>query len=569
MSSTHQSRFASLESTHDTLSTDDISVIDALRRRTVLKMLLAGGGALAWPIGIGHAQGKTTTLRIAMTLSDIPVTTGQASGGAEGGRFLNRSIYNAMLDWDLSQADRPSTLIPGLAESWSVDPKDKNLWTFKLRPGVKYHDGSTFTAHDVVWNFDKLTKPKSPQYDRLQARNAANWMASVGSYRALDDHTVEIRTKKPNGTLLYEVGVNVFYSSPRQWEKLGRDWKKFAFEPSGTGPYKMVRLVPRNRAEFVRNPDHWNKDMIPHHERMVLRPMPDANTRVSALLSGQVDLVEALPPDAVPRVKAAGMQVATNVYPHIWPYMISHLPNSPFSDIRIRKAANLAIDRENLVKFLGGLAVPAQGFVTPDHPWFGKPSFKVRYDPDAARKLLSDAGFGKSNPVKIKVTMSAAGSGQMQPLPMNEFIQENFRDVGIDMSLTTVDWEALRSRRFAGAEGDLNKGVDAINYSWSVQYPVFGLIGQTYHSPNRVKGYNWGHFSDAKADQLARACLDAFDADEQNRRLGDLHSYLVDQAVWIWVVHDKNPRGLAAHVKGFVQAQNWFQDFTKIRIEKS
>jgi len=205
----------------------------------------------------------------------------------------------------------------------------------------------------------------------------------------------------------------------------------------------------------------------------------------------------------VPKEKGAGMQVTTNVYPHIWPYMVSHLKSSPFSDIRIRKAANLAIDRENLTKFLGGLAVPAQGMVTPDHPWFGNPTFKVKYDPDGARKLMAEAGYSKSNPVNVNVTMSAAGSGQMQPLPMNEFIQENFRDVGINMSLSTVDWEALRSRRFAGAEGALNKGVDAINYSWSIQYPVFGLIGQTYHSENRVKGYNWGHFADKKADQLA------------------------------------------------------------------
>src|SRR5690606_9579223 len=112
--------------------------------------------ALAWPGGMAYAQSKDTVLRIAMTLSDIPVTTGQASGGAEGVRFLNRSVYDALLNWDLSRADKPSGLLPGLAESWSVDPSDKRIWTFKLRRGVKYHDGSTFTAHDVVWNFDKL-----------------------------------------------------------------------------------------------------------------------------------------------------------------------------------------------------------------------------------------------------------------------------------------------------------------------------------------------------------------------------------------------------------------------------
>ncbi|MDE0355096.1 MAG: ABC transporter substrate-binding protein, partial [Deltaproteobacteria bacterium] len=407
-------------------SSNFTGVIDGpLQRRTLLKMMAVGAGALAWPAGMAYGQSGEKVLRIAMTLSDIPVTTGQASGGAEGGRFINRSIYDALLTWDLSQADKPSGLLPNLAMSWSVDPKNRNRWTFNLRKDVKFHDGSQFTAHDVLWNFEKSMNPNAAHYDRLQARNAANWLVSVKSARAIDDFTLEVTTKRPNGTLLYEL-VNIFYSSPRQWEKLGRDWTKVAFEPSGTGPYKLVLLVPRNRAELVRNADYWNKSMVPQHDRMVLRPMPDANTRVSALLSGQVDLVEALPPDAVPTVKGAGMQVTTNVYPHIWPYMVSHLKSSPFSDIRIRKAANLAIDRENLTKFLGGLAVPAQGMVTPDHPWFGNPTFKVKYDPDGARKLMAEAGYSKSNPVNVNVTMSAAGSGQMQPLPMNEFIQENF-----------------------------------------------------------------------------------------------------------------------------------------------
>lgn len=570
MSSSHRTKSSSIRAQNPRgplLGGAGVPAADALQRRAMLKMLLAGAGSLALPYRMAHAQTKETVLRMAMTLSDIPVTTGQSDGGAEGVRFMNRSVYDALLDWDLSRADRPSGIIPGLAESWSVDPKDRNVWTFKLRQEVKFHDGSPFTAHDVVWNFDKLMKPNAPQYDRLQARNAANWLVTVASARAIDDHTLEIRTKTPNGILLYDL-VNVCFSSPRQWEKLGRDWAKVAFEPSGTGPYKLTRLVPRNRAELVRNPDYWDKQSIPHHDRLVLRPMPDANTRVAALLSGQVDMIEAVPSDAVPRLKAAGMQVATNVYPHVWPYMLNHQPDSPFHDIRIRKAANLAIDRDNLVKLLGGLAVPAKGFVTPDHPWFGKPTFEVKFDPDAARKLMADAGYGRNNPLKIKVLMSTAGSGQMQPLPMNEFIQENFRAIGIDMALETLDWEALRSRRMAGAEGEANKGAHAINYAWSIQYPVFGIIGQTYHGKNRVKGYNWGHYADTKADELAKQPLEAFDLDEQNRRIGALHAYLVDQAVWVWVVHDMDPRGLAGYLKGYVQAQSWFQDFTRIRVER-
>ena len=538
---------------------------DALQRRLFLKLMLAGAGSLAWPYRLGHAQTKETVLRVGMTLSDIPLTTGQADGGAEGVRLINRSLYDALLSWDLSRADRPSGLIPNLAESWSVDDTQK-VWRFKLRRGVKYHDGSLFTAHDVVWNFDKLIKPEAPQYDRSQARNAANWLVMVSGARAVDDFTLEITTKEPAGTLLYDL-VNICMSSPRQWEKLGRDWKKFAFEPSGTGPWKLASLVPRNRAELVRNSEYWNKKQIPQTNRMVLRPMPDATTRVAALLSGQVDFVEALPPDAVPQVKASGMQVYTNVYPHIWPYMLNHMPDSPFKDIRIRKAANLAIDRDKLVKLLRGLAVPAKGMVIPDHPWFGKPTFNIKYDPDAARKLLAEAGYGPKNPVKVKFLMSTAGSGQMQPLSMNEFIQENMRDVGIDVSLESMDWEALRSRRMAGAHSPLNKGIHGINYSLTIQYPIFGIVGQTFHGKNRVAGYNWGNFADPDADELAAKSLREFDLDAQNKRIGELHAYLVDQAIWIFVVHDMNPLGLASHLKGFVQAQSWFQDLTRIRIE--
>ena len=538
---------------------------DALQRRLFLKLMLAGAGSLAWPHRLGHAQTKETVLRVGMTLSDIPLTTGQADGGAEGVRLINRSLYDALLSWDLSRADRPSGLIPNLAESWSVDDTQK-VWRFKLRRGVKYHDGSLFTAHDVVWNFDKLIKPEAPQYDRSQARNAANWLVMVSGARAVDDFTLEITTKEPAGTLLYDL-VNICMSSPRQWEKLGRDWKKFAFEPSGTGPWKLASLVPRNRAELVRNSEYWNKKQIPQTNRMVLRPMPDATTRVAALLSGQVDFVEALPPDAVPQVKASGMQVYTNVYPHIWPYMLNHMPDSPFKDIRIRKAANLAIDRDKLVKLLRGLAVPAKGMVIPDHPWFGKPTFNIKYDPDAARKLLAEAGYGPKNPVKVKFLMSTAGSGQMQPLSMNEFIQENMRDVGIDVSLESMDWEALRSRRMAGAHSPLNKGIHGINYSLTIQYPIFGIVGQTFHGKNRVAGYNWGNFADPDADELAAKSLREFDLDAQNKRIGELHAYLVDQAIWIFVVHDMNPLGLASHLKGFVQAQSWFQDLTRIRIE--
>ena len=113
-------------------------------------------------------------------------------------------------------------------------------------------------------------------------------------------------------------------SSPAQYEKLGRDWSKFAERPSGTGPWKLDSFKPRARADLVRNPDHWDKARIPKCERLVLLPIPDANTRVAALLSGHVDWVEAPPPDAIQRLRQQKMQIVTNFYPHVWPYMLSY-----------------------------------------------------------------------------------------------------------------------------------------------------------------------------------------------------------------------------------------------------
>jgi peptide/nickel transport system substrate-binding protein len=534
-----------------------------LGRRSFLRSLLLGVGAMAAPWSQAHAQNRAKVLRVGMTLSDIPLTSGQATGGAEGIRFVNYTMYDALVTWDMSHADRASSLIPGLAASWSVDPETKTAWTFKLRPGVKFHDGSNFDAHVVVWNFEKLMTPSAPHYDKRQATQASNYVTNVARAEAVDDLTVKITTKVPDGTFVYAAS-SIFFSSPKHWEALGRSWSKFESNPSGTGAWKFDKLVPRERLELVRNRDYWDTKRIAKCDRLVLRPVPDSTTRVAALLSNQLDFIEAPSPDAVPQIKAAGMQLVANVYPHIWPYMLSHQPDSPFRDIRLRKAANLAIDRDAVVKLVRGLAMPAKGLVVPGHPWFGKPTFDIRYDPDGARKLMADAGYGPSNRAKVKFLISSAGSGQMQPLPMNELIRENFQDAGFDVTLETIDWEALRSRRQAGSENPENRGVSGINYSWTIQDPVFALIGQTWHGAKRVAGYNWGGFADPRADELALQPLKEFDLDEQNKRLAELHAYLVDQAMWIFVVHDMNPRALSSRLTGFVSAQNWYQDLTPV-----
>lgn len=504
-------------------------------------------------------------LKIAMTLSDIPLTTGQSTQGAEGQRFMAMSVYDALFRWDLSQTDKPAELVPALAETYSVDKETRTIWTFNLRKGVKFHDGSEFNADAVLWNFDKLIKKDSPQFDQSQANQAASRLVGVVSYKKLDDYTVEVRTAAPDAMFFYRVSA-VYYSSPTHWRALGGSWAAFAKTPSGTGPFKLESFVPRSRANLVRNAQYWDAARVPRVEKLTLFAMPDPSTRVAALLSGQVNWVEALPPDAIPRLRRSNINIFSKVYPHVWPYWLSYAEGSPFLDIRVRKAANLAIDRDGMSKLLGGFAKPAKGMVDTSSPWFGKPTFDIVFDPAAARKLLTEAGYGPGKPCKITLLTSQAGSGQMQPLAMNEFVQANLNKVGFEVTIEVVDWEALRARRSEGAGARSNRSVFGLNNSWSIQDPDFGMLSVTWSKRIVPKGNNWGLYQDETADKLCDAAVNAFTREDRDRTLSDLHAYIVSQAMWIWVVHDTNPRALAANVKNFDPPQNWYVDLTQIEV---
>ncbi len=527
-----------------------------------MKRLGVGIILLLSALGPASAQG---TLRIGMTASDIPLTTGQADNGGEGMRFMGYTVYDGLVNWDLASADRPSDIVPGLATAWGVAEENKNQWTFKLRPGVKFHDGSDFTADAVVWNLDKLLKNDAPQYDPRQSAQGKTRIPAVASYRAIDPLTLEIVTKAPDATLPYQLAW-IMMSSPAQWEKLGRSWDAFAKQPAGTGPWKLTLFAPRERAEMVPNPAYWDKDRVPKLDKLVLVPLPEANARVAALRSGQVDWIEAPAPDAVASLKSAGFTLVTNTYPHNWTWHLSRIEGSPWNDVRVRKAANLAIDRDGLKELLGGLAIPAKGFMPPGHQWFGEPKFDVKYDPEAAKKLLAEAGYGPKKPLRLKVGISASGSGQMQPLPMNEFVQQNLAEVGIQVDYEVVEWNTLINIWRAGAKADISRGVSAINYSYLVQDPFTGYLRHLQSNLAPPNGTNWGYYADPAMDKLFDEIRNTFDREAQIAVLRKVHEKFVDDAVFVMITHDVNPRAMSAKVKGFVQAQNWFQDFSKITI---
>src|SRR6202007_1993294 len=244
--------------------------------------------ALALSAVVAHAE---TVVRYGISMADIPLTTGQPDRGAGAYQFTGYTIYDPLISWDMSVADKPGKLVPGLATEWKVDDADKKKWRLTLRKGVKFHDGSELNADAVIWNFDKVLTDKAPQSDKRQSAQVKTRLPSVAGYAKIDDFTVEITTKTVDSFFPYQM-LWFLVSSPAQYKKLGKDWDKFASQPSGTGPFKLTKLVPRELAELSRNPDYWDKSRIPKVDKLVLVPMPEALTRTNALLAGQVDLIE-------------------------------------------------------------------------------------------------------------------------------------------------------------------------------------------------------------------------------------------------------------------------------------
>jgi ABC-type transport system substrate-binding protein len=540
--------------------------------------LLLGLGTLAAALALpAHAQEKL--LRIAMTAADIPRTLGQPDQGFEGNRFTGIPMYDALTQWDLSKADAPSVLIPGLALSWAVDAKDKTKWVFKLRPGVKFHDGSDFNADAVVWNVRKVLDKDAVHFDASQVGVTASRMPTLRTARKIDNLTVELTSSEPDSFLPINLS-NLFMASPAHWQKKfdaapgatpadksKAAWTAFASDASGTGPFKMARFVPRERLEVVANKSYWDPKRTPKIDRVVMRPMPEANARTAALLSGQVDWIEAPSPDAMGAIQSRGNKIYFNQQPHVWPWQLSFAEGSPWLDKRVRQAANLCVDRLGLMKLLGGMMAPPKGTVPPGHPWWGNPKFDIKYDVAAAQKLMAEAGHTAAKPLKVKVQISASGSGQMQPLPMNEFVQQSLKACHFDVQFDVIEWNTLFTNWRRGAKDPTANGANAINVSFAAMDPFFAMVRFVSTKTFPPVSNNWGYYGNATVDKLVADARTSFDEKSRDAALAKLHAYIVEDAPFVWIAHDVGPRAMSPKVKGVVQPRSWFIDIATMSMD--
>ena len=531
------------------LSRRELFAASALAAAPATAALAAGGG----------------TLRIAMTAADIPTTHGIPNNGFEGFRFLGYQPYDALVNWDLrNNPDKPARIVPGLFTEWHPDPANALRWLFKVRQSVKFHDGTDFTADAVIWNLRRVYDDKSPQYDSTSAPIVKAAVSMVDSFEKIDDSTIAMTTKFPFSFLPWLL-TRVLMVSPAQWEATGKNWAEFAKKPAGTGPFKILRVVPGQYVEMARNEEYWDKARIPKIEKLFVHPMPEATTRIAALRSGQVDWIEVPAPDAIPSLKSANYNVFLWPYPHTYPYVLNTEEGSPFHDVRVRRAINYAIDRDGLCGLINGIAKPALGLYPPENAFFGKPEQHYSYDPAKAKALLKEAGYGPDKPVKVKIMISTSGSGQMLPIPMNEFVQQNCKAVGIDIEFDVVEWGTMLVAIRNDPKSAPSHGVHGINISLSSVDPstMFRYYAIDSFSPTN---YNWGHWLNEEATALLKRAQASFDEAEQTALLAKAHAIVVDEAAWLFMVHDLNPRAMSKKVAGFQPVQSWFVDLTTITV---
>ncbi|WP_244496324.1 ABC transporter substrate-binding protein [Methylobacterium indicum] len=506
-------------------------------------------------------------LRIAMTAADIPTTTGLPNNGFEGMRFLGYPVFEGLVLWDIARTDRASALRPGLAERWEQAPDDAKTWIFHLRQGVRFHNGTAFDADAVIWNLDRYFQPDSPQYEPPAAGISRARAPLLASYRKIDDRTVAITSREPVAYFPYMV-VYLLFTSPASFEAAGRDWARVATLPAaGTGPFRIARVQPREMVELARNGEYWDEAHRAQVEKVRLMPIPEANARIAALRAGQVDWIEAPAPDAIPSLRQAGFTVTTGSYPHIWPWLYNiGATGSPLKDVRVRQALNYCIDRDALVTLLNGTAEPAFGWLKRSDPNFGSPQNRYRLDPAKGRALLAEAGFGAGKPLTLRLMVSASGSGQMQPLPMNEFLQENLKQTcDVDVAIDVVEWQVLLNAMRATPDAPALRGATVLNISSTTSDAA--VMARYFGSANIAPmGFNFAQWTDAGFDTAMADAARAPDSEAMDAAMRAGHERLVDDPPWLYVVHDLNPRAMSPRVKGYVSPESWFVDLTRISV---
>ncbi len=408
----------------------------------------------------------------------------------------------------LTHVDEDARLIPGLAESWR--PVGPTTWEFKLRRGVKFHDGSELTAEDVAFSIDRpatLTGSPGP---------FTTFTRPIVAKEIVDRHTIRLKTAAPYAMVPYDMN-SVFIVSKKAAASATTEDFNSGKAAVGTGPYRFARFLRGDRVELVRNDAYWGPK--PAWDKVTFRIVPSDGARVSALLADDLDAIEYVPTADLKRVRSTPrfrleQKVSwrtiffTLDQRHDRPPGVTDkggrpLERNPFKDPRVREAIAKAINRQAIAdRVMDGAAAPASNLVAP--PVFGHvASLKAEaYDVAGARKLLAAAGY----PEGFTLTLAAPNNRYLNDDQIAQAVAQMLARVGIEAKVTALPLAAYfpKARALEFPFAMLGWG------SFSADLALRSLV-MSYDADKGIGAWNWGRYSNPRVDQLVIQALATVD----------------------------------------------------------
>lgn len=498
-----------------------------------------------------------STLRVALDWEVDIIDPPASFGGWNTGRVVQQ-IFESLYEDDLEdEVSEPTRLIPALARSVEIS-SDGLQYTFNLRPGVRFHDGTMVDGEAVKFNIERMWKRDAPHYFDVAADYNRLGLEALESVRVLGPHSVRLELTEPFPEFLRYMtqedapGAHVYVSPAaiRTHGNLG-----VADQAPGTGPFRFLSRFSTlfgSGVHLVRNDDYWGGR--PRLDGIEFRPYPDREDRYKALLSGAADVAYGLEGSDLDELERQGFVVGQGRVPYIW-YFIFNMRDPVLRDVRVRRAIAHSVDRDSLsAGAYRGHTDVASGMLPPASPSYD-PSYRFpyQYDPDLARNLLADAKVPSG--WTLRIMTAAAGSGQLVPLQICDHVSKCLIQVGIRTEIIRVeDWVSYCNQWREG----LTDGIGMSQMSWGMSCDVW--LQQVLHSVNdSPRGFNAGHYSSPEVDALLDRARRMQEDESRKALYRQAHARIMDDLPVLPML--TLARGMVCHhprVRGFRNArQNW------------
>jgi peptide/nickel transport system substrate-binding protein len=492
----------------------------AMTRRDLLKSAAALGTAAVVPATLTKSAAAQTTQKKELVVAqggDVAFFDPHMSTSSNDIR-VSFNIFDNLI------ARHPDgKLQPALATEWKLD--GQTTWRFKLRSGVKWHNGDPFTSADAKYSIERTYDPKN----RLRVNTV---LTSIDRVEAPDPATLVIHTKKPDPLLPARLAFYGGQIVPKKYlESVGPD--TFNQKPVGTGPLRLVSWTKDDKAIFEANGDYWGGK--PDFDRMILRAVPEMAPRVAGLLKGEVDIVTQLPPDQGERVKAnASTRVAGALYAGLYVLAVNS-GRPPLDNPLVKQALSLAIDRDLIVKELWrGRGIVPSGPIAKGDNHFDASLPALAYDPKEARERLKKSGY-KNEEIVIETTSGYTANDK----PMSEAIVAMWRDVGINAKVEVLEYSVR-------AQKNTQKTFKGLWWSdpTSTLADPDGMMWRLL-SPGGPQDY-WRH---PKFDELGAAAHFSVDEKFRGQAYREMTKIALEHLPWIPVIQPYEDYGLQKYVE--------------------